>query len=499
MKVVVVGAGLAGLATTCHLLGDGHEVVVVERGFEAGGRTSYVKDAGFVMDNGPTVFTMISMVDAALRAVGSSLYERLDLIELVPAYRVFYSDGQSFDGEGSIDVHASKDAMYEEVKRKCSSKDAESYVKFSSYLRKLYEAEFPNFIDKNIDGVLSLMSSPKAAVSLVKLKAFSSLDSVVRGYFDDERLVKLFSFQALYAGLSPLEARAIYAVITYMDSIEGVYYPRGGMNQIPRALKDAASDAGATFEFEFVVEGLEFRDGRTKDRRVVAVLGDGGKRIEADAVVVTTELAQAYDTFLADLRVPNVVTQGEYSPSAYLHLLGVRGTPHGFAHHNIFLGTAWKEGFQSVLHNGRRMRDPSLLVSLPTVSDGSIAPDGHSVLYALEPVPNLDASIDWTFERDQARSQMVQRLTEYGFISDETDIVAESIYDPKDWLLMGMSKGTPFALSHRFFQSGPFRPANFSKEVENLFFAGSTTTPGVGVPMVLTSGKLAAQRISNLV
>ncbi len=499
MKVVVIGAGLAGLATTCHLLGTGHEVTVVERGLESGGRASCIKDAGFVMDNGPTVFTMISLVDAALRAVGSSLRERLDLVELLPAYRAFYSDGRSFDGEGSIDVHASKDAMYEEIKRKCSSKDAESYIKFSRYLKRLYEVEFPNYIDKNIDGISSLVSSPKAAISLLKLRAFSSLDSVVSSYFNDERLIKLFSFQALYAGLSPLEARAIYAIITYMDSVEGVYYPRGGMNQIPKALEDAASDAGATFEFEFSVKGLEYRDGRKKARRVVAVIGDDGNRIEADAVVVTTELAQAYDTFLDDLRCPKVVATGEYSPSAYLHLMGVRGTPKGFAHHNIFFGASWREAFRALLHDGQKMPEPSLLVSLPTVSDLSIAPPGRSVLYALEPVPNLGASIDWSLERVRTRSQMVQRVSQFGFINDETDILVEQIYDPKDWLSMGMSKGTPFALSHRFFQSGPFRPANFSKEVENLFFAGSTTTPGVGVPMVLTSGKLAAQRIAGIV
>jgi phytoene desaturase len=495
LKVVVIGAGLAGLSAACHLVGAGHEVTVLEQGSDAGGRASYLAQDGFILDNGPTVLTMTSLVDQALRAAGSSLAAHLDLVELKPAYRAFYSDGDRFDGDGVLEVHSSKEEMFEEIRSKCSAKDADNYIKFTSYLRKLYEVEFPNFIDAQMDSVVSLLSSPKAAASLLALNAFTSLDKVVRRYFDDDRLVKLFSFQALYAGLSPLEARAIYAIITYMDSVEGVYYPIGGMNQISKALRDAAIDAGVKFEFNFKVESMKYGSGNKTNRKIESVRSSDGTIVRADAVIVTTELARAYDTFLSDLRAPRVLSVGEYSPSAYLHLLGVKGTPDRFAHHNIFFGKQWKKSFDSLLKTGQRMEDPSLLVSLPTATDRSLAPEGHSVLYFLEPIPNLDAPIDWTKERVAAQSDTVRRLMEFGFISNESDIVTEKIYDPIDWLNMGMSKGTPFALSHRFFQSGPFRPKNFSKEVENLFFAGSTTTPGVGVPMVLTSGRLAAERV----
>jgi phytoene desaturase len=173
--------------------------------------------------------------------------------------------------------------------------------------------------------------------------------------------------------------------------------------------------------------------------------------------------------------------------------LGVAGSlPPGTAHHNIHFGRAWESSFRALLHDGQRMADPSFLVTVPTLADASLAPPERHVLYALEPVPNLDGSIDWTSERPRARDELLARLARAGYPGN---VEVEVVVDPTDWERDGMERGTPFALAHRFFQTGPFRPANVDARAPGLVFAGSGTVPGVGVPMVLVSGRLAAERV----
>jgi phytoene desaturase len=165
------------------------------------------------------------------------------------------------------------------------------------------------------------------------------------------------------------------------------------------------------------------------------------------------------------------------------------------AHHNIHFGNAWNGAFRALLDEGRRMPDPSLLVTVPTTGDAQLAPAGRSVLYALEPVPNLDGRVRWDTERDRARDDLVERVAALGY---PTDVEVEQLVDPQDWEQLGMERGTPFALAHRFFQSGPFRPGNVERRAPGVVFVGSGTVPGVGVPMVLVSGRLAAERVDQM-
>jgi phytoene desaturase len=172
---------------------------------------------------------------------------------------------------------------------------------------------------------------------------------------------------------------------------------------------------------------------------------------------------------------------------------GVRGDlPPEAAHHNIHFGHEWAGSFRALLDDGTCMPDPSILVSVPTVSDPGAAPEGAHTLYVLEPVPNLDGQVDWRRERGRRRADLESRVAALGY---PVDVETEALWDPTDWEREGMARGTPFALSHRFFQSGPFRPANLERRAPGVVFTGSGTVPGVGVPMVLLSGRLAAERV----
>ncbi len=485
--VVVIGAGLAGLSTACHLAGQGYEVTVVEREDIPGGRSGLLHRDGFTFDTGPSVLTMPDLIADVLRAVGSDLSALGPLKRLDPAYRAVYADGST------IMVRGDREAMRQEIADTCGSVDAAAFEGFVEWLRKLYVVEMPNFIDTNFDSALGLFKNPLAAAKLVQLGAFRKLGPAVRSHFRDPRLHRLFSFQAMYAGLAPEKALAIYAVITYMDSIEGVFFPEGGMHAVPLALAQAAEKAGVQFQYGESVESVL----RSPTGRVAGVRLAGGGVVASDAVVCTLDTPVAYEQLLPDFKAPRAARpgKGDYSPSAVVWHVGVRGVPEPpVAHHNIHFGHEWNTAFEHLLDRGELMPDPSRMVTVASLDAPEAAPEGCSSLFVLEPVPNLSGGkIDWAQEAPAMRDRLHGFLTENGY---PDEILAEELVDPVEWQRQGMAAGTPFALAHTFPQTGPFRPPNVEKRLPGMFFAGSGTVPGVGVPMVLISGKLAAQRVA---
>ena len=485
MRVVVVGAGLGGLSAACHLTGAGHDVTVLERASVVGGRAGLVEMDGYRFDTGPTVMTMVDLLDRTFAAVGASRPDHVQLERLDPAYRALFEDGSE------LRVRAGRDAMAQEIRERVGAHDAAGFERFADWLTELYRLEQPNFIDADLSSPLDMLARPAALWRLLRLGGLRKLHHVVADHFSDERLRRIFSFQAMYAGLSPFEALALYGVITYMDTLAGVYAVRGGLHSVPSGLAAAAAKAGAEVRCGEVVERVTTSPGGRAD----GVLLAGGERIRADAVVLNADAPVAYRQLLG--ATPPLVTRvGRYSPSCVVWLAGVRGDPPaGTAHHNIHFGGQWDEAFDALLRDGRRMPDPSILVTVPTVSDPALAPAGRHVLYVLEPVPNLSGRVDWHREREVVRVQLASQVARLGY---PADVEVERLTDPLDWLEQGMERGTPFALAHRFFQTGPFRPHLEPRAHPGVVLVGSGTIPGVGIPMVLVSGKLAAARVERM-
>lgn len=481
--VVVVGAGLAGLSAAAQLIADGHRVVVVEAEELPGGRNGVFTASGFTFDTGPTVLTLPHLLDRSFARLGRERAELLPLRRLDPAYRALYADGSE------LLVRTGVSAQVAELRRRGMDRDAAAFPGFVRWLEELNQTEVPHFIERNFDSPLDLLARPDAAARLIRLGGFGRLERAVRRQLRDPRLVQLFTFQAMYAGLAPSQALAIYAVITYMDCVSGVYFPEGGMRAVPAALATALAEAGAEFRYGTTVEKVL----RASSGRVTGVVA-GGEPVAADAVVITLDLPTAYARLLPELSPPRVLARAQYSPSAVVWHVGVRGRPDGASHHNIHFGRAWDESFDQLIKRKELMSDPSRLVTVPSLDAPEMAPAGHSVLYVLEPVPHLGAAIDWRQERGPMRERLAGFLAEKGY---PDDIVVERMVTPLEWAEQGMAMGTPFSLAHTFGQTGPFRPANREPRAPGVFFAGSGTTPGVGVPMVLISGELAAQRVND--
>ncbi|MEV4835350.1 phytoene desaturase family protein [Nonomuraea sp. NPDC049486] len=476
--VVVVGAGLGGLSAAIHLAAAGREVTVVEALGEPGGCCGTTRLGAYRFDTGPSVLTMPGVLAEVFGAAGQELRHWLPLRRLDPSYRMVFDDGSR------LDVRAEREAMAEQVRAVCGPAEAARYERYRSLLDELFRVEWPAFIDADMTRLRAL-ARPAALLRLARLGGFRRLDRLAARHLTDPRLIKAHTFQSLYVGLSPQRALGIYAVIAHMDTVGGVYFPRhGGMHAIPAAMAALLEKLGADLRYGVPADRVE-----TDGDGVTGVLLRDGERLAARHVVV------ACDRLAARRLLPSRagdwrLRRPRHSPSCLVMHVGLDRPPTGQAHHTLHFGRDWNETF-TALEAGRPQPDPSLLVTCPA-PDGEAAPDGHATLSVLEPAPNLRHT-DWDRLRPRLESRLLDRMARLGY--GDLSGAPRLVLDPPAWAARGHTAGTPFALDHRFTQTAWLRPSAVARRVPGLHFAGMYTAPGVGVPPVLISGRLAAERI----
>jgi phytoene desaturase len=262
---------------------------------------------------------------------------------------------------------------------------------------------------------------------------------------------------------------------------------------VPRALAAAAAQHGVEFRYNTAVTRIEVAAGRAR-----AVITGDGERLPADVIIVNADLPTAYDNLLPPGYAPRRVGRARYSPAAVVLHAGSSYRTEAPTHHVIDFGAAWAPTFEQIIDRGEFMADPSFLITTPTVTDPQLAPAERSVYYVLFPTPNArDARFDWHAEAPRYRDRILDTLDDRGYKGFRAGIEVSRLTTPLDWQAQGIAAGAPFAAAHNFAQSGPFRPATLDRRIENLVFTGSNTQPGVGVPMVLVSGRLAAERVTG--
>jgi len=482
-RVIVVGAGLGGLSAALRLRAAGAEVTVLEREDRPGGRAGRLETHGYSFDTGPSVLTMPELFAELFELFGEDITDSVALTRLDPAYRAVFHDGSVLRVRGSVQ------AMEEEVRAVCGPVEASRFTGFARHLHALYQAEYDGFIDGNFDSARDLVR-PGRLLELARLGGFRRVAPLVASHLKDWRLQRLFTFQSMYAGMSPYQALGVYAVIAYMDVIAGVYAAKGGVHALVTGLAALADRAGVDLRLSTPVARVSVTAGRA-----TGVVTEEGERIPAEAVVLNPDLPVAYQDLLPPSATPPRVRRLRYSPSCVVAHLGLDRPLEDAAHHNIHFAAGYRESFDDLL-SGRLQRDASWFLSVPTVSDPDLAPPGGAVGFYLLPTPNLQgAPINWDAQGPRELALARERIEGAGY--GPVRPVVSHVVTPADWGRQGMAAGTPFAASHTFLQTGPFRPRNLAPRVRGVVFAGSSTTPGVGVPMVLVSGKLAAQRVEE--
>lgn len=468
-RAVVVGAGIGGLASAIRLAHAGWQVLVLEAREQVGGRVGELRRDGYRFDTGPTLLMMLDPLERLFHDTGRRLEDYLDLVLLDPSYRVFFGEGTVFNSSPCIAK------MVAEIRAKIHPREVPGYLRLMSDLSTMYHAVVPAFVRNRYRNLWDLLS-PDRLILLVRHRLLARLWTRIPRYVSDPRLQRLFSFQTMYLGLSPQEALWVYGILTYMESGEGVWYPRGGMHQLPLALARLLQEESGQIRLNSRVARVLIEGGRA-----VGVELETGERVPAELVVLNVDVPTAYQRLLPP--TPLARRQWKNSCSALMFYVGYEGQlPHQL-HHNVYFSEDFQRNLDELFRQNRVPTDPSFYTCLSNRTDPSDAPPGCENLYVLVPVPNL------TGESVQTHSERVFSHVSQRIGLEPSKIRFVHTVTPEDWSALGLWQGAAFGISHTFFQSTYFRPS-IKTPFKGVYTVGASARPGNGIPMVLISAEL---------
>ena len=481
---IVIGAGFGGLALAIRLQSAGVQTTIVESRDKPGGRGYYWERDGFTFDAGPTVITDPACLRELWALTGRDMSEDVTLDPVLPFYRLNWADGTNFD-------YSNDDVQMRAEIEKLHPGDWAGYEKFLAYSAGVFHEGYEKL---GHVAFLDFGSMIKAAPALAKYQAWRSVYSIVSSYVKSEKLREALSFHTLLVGGNPMTTSAIYALIHKLERDGGVWFARGGTNRLVAALVTQFERLGGVLRLDDPVTSIE-----TLGDRATGVTTASGWSGQADAVAANSDIMHTYRDLLATSRSgqrkKESLERKSYSPSLFVVHFGIKGTWPGIPHHMILFGPRYKGLLEDIYDHGVLSEDFSLYLHHPTVTDPSLAPEGHSTFYALAPVPHMGKfPVDW----DEIGPILEKRiLDEIGrrLIPDIHDrIVTKFSYAPKDFAQdLNAHLGSAFSLEPVLTQSAYFRVHNRDDHIPNLYFVGAGTHPGAGIPGVVGSAKATAR------
>ena len=507
-RVVVVGGGIAGLATAALLASRGHSVDLLEKNDDLGGRVGSTVRDGFRFDTGASWYLMPEVFDHFFELLGTSADAELDLTVLDPSYRVF------FEGHPDpVDVRpdrAHNRALFESL-------EPGAGARFDAYLasaEETYDVALRRFLYSNFDAPSAFLHpdvvrrSPRLGRLLTR-----SLESHVASQFSDTRLRQVLGYPAVFLGSSPSRTPSMYHLMSSLDLGDRVLYPQGGFQRLIEVVANLAEKHGARLHTGAPVTRILTGEGTRRGRpHVVGVEhgGDGGRStLDADVVVGAADLHHLETALLP----PSLQTHPTAAwkrrspgPGAVLAMLGIEGRLPQLAHHSLFFTTDWDRNFGDIFGRTPRVPDPaSVYVCMPSATDPTVAPDGCENLFVLVPVP-ADVGIGHGGDDGQgspaverAADAAIDQVAAWSGATDLRDrIRVRHTVGPEDFARTYNSwRGGALGLEHTLRQSAFFRPGNVSAKVDGLLYAGASTVPGVGLPMCLISAELVLKRLTG--
>jgi phytoene desaturase len=486
-SVVVIGGGFGGLSTACYLADAGADVTVLEKNDQLGGRASRLEADGFQFDMGPSWYLMPDVFERFFGHFDRSPEEYYTLSRLDPHYRVFWKDGDRVDVLPDMEHNRELFESYEP-----GAADAlDAYLEES---KRTYEIGMEHFVYEDRPRLRDYVDTDVLRYSW-GLSLLGKMQGHVEGYFDHPKLQQLMQYTLVFLGGSPTNTPALYNLMSHVDFNMGVYYPDGGVGAVVDGIVELAGELGVEFVTGAEVTGIEGRYG------AFAVDTVDGDRHLADLVVSNADYAHTEQSLLPEQKRQYTEEYWEsrtFAPSAFLLYLGVEGDVDELAHHTLVLPTEWDEHFAQIFDDPAWPDDPAYYLCVPSKTDDTVAPDGHSNLFALVPIaPGLE---DTPERREQYRDLVLDDIEANTGTALHDRIVFEETFCVDDFADRYNSyDGSALGLAHTLRQTSLFRPPNRSDAVDGLYFTGGTTTPGIGVPMCLISGGLTAERIADAI
>lgn len=485
-SAIIIGAGAGGLATANILAKKGYAVSVYEKNDQVGGRMGLLKKDGFSFDTGPSWYLMADVFDHYFSLLGEKVSNHYKLKRLTPAYKVFYDYTDPIIITGKLEEDL---ATFERI-------EAGSSAQLSKYITRAetnYKLALRHFLYNPFRGSAGLINLNviKKTPEFIRLFA-QPLHSYVKRYFKTQVLQQILEYPMVFLGASPYSAPALYQLMSYLDFKEGVFYPEGGFYKITEALLNIGKKLGVKYFLNSPVENIIVKNGRATGVKI------NGKDVLADIVISNADLhftetkllPKSAQSYKSDYWIKRTA-----GPSALLLYFGVRGPIPELKHHNLFFVKDWRKNFDSIYKSKKWPEDASIYVCRPSASDNSVAPKVHENIFVLVPLP-----AGTTKSKSDTEKYVDKYLAQIESMSGVSDlrerIVTKEVRDPGHFGdTFNSWQYTALGMSHTLKQSAFLRPSVKSKKLDNLYYVGAGTQPGIGVPMCLISAELVYKSI----
>jgi phytoene desaturase len=483
--VLIIGAGIGGIATAARLARNGYQVTVVEKCEKSGGRCGQMVVNGHRFDTGATLFLMPELYAETYAALGERMEDQLDLQRIDPTYQLYFQDNSKLQLTSNMhDMMAQLEAI-----------EPGSFEHMLHYLaegRHHYALSLPNVINRDFRRMTEFIN-PRMLSIFLRLKSLTRHDRYISRFFKTSKLQMGFTFQDMYMGLSPYESPATYSLMQATELSDGLYYPQGGMYRITETLTSIAEKLGVQFFYNSPVAKI-----LVEAKHAAGVELVDGTRLRSDILVANADLGYVYRRLLPEDKQADRIDKKEYGCSTIMFYWGLDKQYPQLGPHNLFFSGDYRKGFEDIFQDTTMPEQPNFYIHCPVRLDPSAAPAGSDTLVVAIPVGHINDKKpqDWAGLQVRARSFVLTRLAQLGMADLESHIRVEVSFIPRDWQeRYNLTRGSAHGLSHKLLQMGYFRPHNRHPHYRNLYFVGASTHPGTGVPTVLVSARLTSQRI----
>jgi len=480
MKSIVVGSGFGGIAAALRLKAKNHEVTLVEKQKNLGGRARVFKKNGFTFDGGPTVITAPHLIYELFSLFNKNPDDYIKIKPLDIWYRFVFEDGMSFDYSGN------EESMKNQIE-KISKEDVKGYEGLVKFTEKIFNKGFSELSDVPFDRLFFIM---KQIPSLISLKSYKSVYSLVSSFIKNEKLRRMLSMHPLLVGGNPFTTTSIYGLILYLEKKWGIHYSMGGTGEIIKGLEKLMIEENIK-----ILKGSEVTSINLNKNKIKSVQLNNQNEINADNIVCNADPHVVYEKLLKNKKTSTIFNwkkkRMEYSMGLFVYYFGTKKIYEDVEHHTIKFGHKYKEHLDDIFENKKLNEDISYYLHRPTATDKSMAPNGHDCFYVLVPVPNNQSKINWSVEGDKLKKLVIKKM-ENSLLPNLKDNIVEEFYLTPDYFEKELNTkyGSGFSIQPKFSQSAYFRFHNKSEVCEGLYFVGAGTHPGAGVPGVLSSAKV---------